>query len=53
VAVIGGAVAFDDRWGLPQLGVGDCALLPASIGRQTLTPVATGAATKLLHVALP
>jgi mannose-6-phosphate isomerase len=53
VAVIGGAVAFDDRWGLPQLGVGDCALLPASIGRQPLTPVATGVATKLLHVALP
>jgi mannose-6-phosphate isomerase len=53
VAVIGGGVAFDDRWGLPHLGVGDCALLPASIGRQALTPVAPGAATKLLHVALP
>jgi len=53
VAVIGGAVAFEARWGLPPLGVGDCVLLPASIGRQTLTPVVTDGATKLLHVALP
>ena len=53
VAVIGGTVAFEARWGLPPLSVGDCVLLPASIGRQTLTPVATAGAAKLLHVALP
>ena len=54
VAVIGGAVAFEDRWCLPPLAIGDCVLLPASIGRQRLTATARdGVAAKLLHVALP
>jgi len=54
VAVIGGAFALEDHWGLPSLGVGDCVLLPASIGRQRLTATARdGVAAKLLHVSLP
>jgi mannose-6-phosphate isomerase len=54
VAVIGGAVALEDRWCLPPLAVGDCVLLPASIGRQRLTAMTSdGVAAKLLHVSLP
>ena len=54
VAVIAGAVHLEDRWGLPPLRAGDCALLPASIGRQRLTSgIAGGSAAKLLHVSLP
>jgi len=51
VATIAGELAFEDHWSLPPLRVGDCALLPASLGRQLLT--ATRAGTRLLHVALP
>jgi len=54
VAVIGGAVALEDRWCLPPLAVGDCVLFPASIGRQRLTAMTSdGVAAKLLHVSLP
>ena len=54
IAVIGGEVALEDRWGLPCLRAGDCVLLPASIGRQKLTATSrAGAVAKLLHVALP
>jgi mannose-6-phosphate isomerase len=54
VAVIGGVVALEDRWCLPPLAVGDCVLLPASIGRQRLTAMTSdGVAAKLLHVSLP
>ena len=54
LAVLSGSVAFDDRWGLPALGRGQCVLLPASAGRQALAAQPVGAdAPKLLHVSLP
>ena len=50
LAVVDGTVRFDDAWGLPGLASGQTALLPASIGRQTIH--APGRAT-LLQVTLP
>jgi mannose-6-phosphate isomerase len=52
VIVLDGAVGFAPAWGLPPLGRGQTALLPAGIGPQTLTPLA-GQPAHLLHVALP
>lgn len=50
VAVLEGEAHLASRWQLPPLTKGMCLLLPASIGRQTLS--ATGS-TSLLHVQLP
>jgi hypothetical protein len=52
LAIVGGKVALDDRWGLPVLGVGQTVLLPADIGPQTIRSQGDATATKLLHVAL-
>ena len=51
VAVIAGEARLDGRWGLPPLGIGDCVLVPASAGRQTLAVEGTG--PTLLRVTLP
>ncbi len=51
IAVLAGGATLEDRWGLPPLGAGDCVLLPASTGRQTLSAVGDG--TRMLHVSLP
>ncbi|MFM9059243.1 MAG: type I phosphomannose isomerase catalytic subunit [Planctomycetaceae bacterium] len=54
LAVLAGRVRFDDRWGLPPLGRGACALVPASAGGQHLVVEAVGGEPPLLlHVALP
>lgn len=52
LAVVGGQMAFDAAWTLPDLGVGGTVLLPAEIGPQTLRNLAAPGATKLLHVTL-
>ena len=54
LAVLEGEVQFDPAWGLPPLHKGNTVLLPAAIGRQSLTarPIAAAPAA-LLHVALP
>lgn len=52
LAIVGGKVALDDRWGLPVLGVGQTVLLPADIGPQTIRSQGDATTTKLLHVAL-
>jgi mannose-6-phosphate isomerase len=49
VAVLEGEARLPDRWGLPAVGAGDCALLPASAGAQEIT--ATNA--KLLRITVP
>jgi len=52
IAVLSGAAALDDRWGLAPLSAGGCVLLPAALGPQVVrATTATGA--KLLHVQLP
>ncbi len=55
LAVIAGRVRFDDRWGLPPLRRGACALVPAAAGRQGIAaePDEHGDPARLLHVALP
>ncbi|MFM7108521.1 MAG: type I phosphomannose isomerase catalytic subunit [Planctomycetaceae bacterium] len=54
VAVLSGRVRFADRWGLPPLGRGSCALVPASAGGQPLACEGAGSEPPLLlHVALP
>ena len=54
LAVIAGKASFDDRWGLPPLSRGACALVPVAAGRQDLTcEPENGAAARLLHVSLP
>ena len=54
LAVLSGSIALDDRWSLPHLHAGDCVLLPASIGRQSITAAdRDGRPAKLLHVSLP
>lgn len=52
LAVLAGRIRFDDRWGLPPLGRGSCALVPAAAGEQ---PIACPGAEPplLLHVAVP
>jgi mannose-6-phosphate isomerase len=49
VAVLEGEARLPDRWGLPAVGAGDCALPPASAGAQEIT--ATNA--KLLRITVP
>jgi mannose-6-phosphate isomerase len=49
LAVLEGEVRLPDRWGLPALGPGACALLPASAGAQEIA----AAGAKLLHVTVP
>jgi len=51
IAVLSGQAALEDRWGLPPLGPGDCVLLPASTGRQTLSAI--GGEMTMLRVMLP
>ena len=54
LAVLSGSVALDAHWSLPPLRAGDCVLLPASIGRQSITAAdRDGRPAKLLHVAMP
>jgi mannose-6-phosphate isomerase len=50
LAVIAGTASLPDPWSLPQLGPGDCVLLPASAGEQV---VGVGVGTKILRVAVP
>jgi mannose-6-phosphate isomerase len=50
LAVLQGSLALPTEWGLPALQAGDCVLLPASIGSQSLTGVQD---TEFLHVSLP
>lgn len=52
LAVVGGRVALDEAWGLPDLGAGRTVLLPAEAGPQTLRNLGDAGATKLLHVTL-
>ncbi len=52
LAVVGGRVALDEAWGLPDLGAGRTVLLPADAGPQTLWNLGDAGATKLLHVTL-
>jgi mannose-6-phosphate isomerase len=54
LAVLSGELGLEETWRLPNLGRGTCALLPASIGRQTVSPTAVDrGAARLLHVAIP
>jgi len=54
LAVLSGSVALDARWSLPPLRAGDCVLVPASIGRQSIAATdRDGRPAKLLHVSLP
>lgn len=54
LAVLAGSVRFDDRFGLPPLGRGACALVPAAAGTQAVAcEGAGGEPPLLLHVALP
>ncbi len=54
LAVLSGRVRFDDRFGLPPLGRGGCALVPASAGPQKLEAEHDGSdAPLLLRVTLP
>jgi len=54
LTVISGYVRFDDRWGLPQLGPGASALVPAGTGAVRIRVDAhTGDAPRLLHVMPP
>jgi mannose-6-phosphate isomerase len=52
LAIVGGRVALDEAWGLPELGQGRTVLLPAEIGPQTVRCVGDAGGAKLLHVAL-
>jgi mannose-6-phosphate isomerase len=52
LAIVGGRVALDEAWGLPELGPGRTVLLPAEIGPQTVRCVGNAGEAKLLHVAL-
>jgi len=49
--VVEGQVAFDEAWGLPTLGPGQTALVPASLPPQSLRTVGNGG-VKLLRVTL-
>jgi len=51
LAVVEGQVAFDEAWGLPTLGPGQTALVPASLPPQSLRTVGKGG-VKLLRVTL-
>ncbi len=54
LAVLSGRVRFEERWGLPPLGRGTCALLPAAAGAQAIACEAIGDDEPLLlHIALP
>jgi mannose-6-phosphate isomerase len=53
LAVLSGEVGLDPRWQMPPLTRGRCVLLPAAIGRQTLSPRTGTEPPTLLHVALP
>jgi mannose-6-phosphate isomerase len=54
LAVVEGEVRCDPAWSLPPLRNGSTVLLPAAIGRQSLTATATaGNPPTLLHVTLP
>jgi mannose-6-phosphate isomerase len=54
LAVIDGQVQLDPAWGLPPLQKGRTVLLPAAIGRQSLTATTVaGIPPILLHVTLP
>ncbi len=54
LAVLSGIVRLDDRWGLEPLTTGECLLLPAAIGRQTLAAAAcAGTEPLLVHATLP
>ena len=54
LAVLSGGLTLDDRWSLPPLHAGDCVLLPASIGRQSVAATdRDGRPAKLLHISLP
>jgi mannose-6-phosphate isomerase len=53
LAVLAGEFELDPRWQLPPLTRGRCVLLPAAIGRQTLSARAGTEPATLLHVALP
>ena len=54
LAVLAGHVRFADHVGLPPLGRGSCALVPASAGVQALRVESSdGEPSLLLHVALP
>lgn len=54
LAVLEGRVSCSASWGLPPLGAGECLLLPAAVGRETLqaSPV-DGRACRLLRVGIP
>lgn len=53
-AVLAGRLQLDPQWGLPPLGPGQCVLLPASAGRQSMTvETAAGQQPRLLHISLP
>lgn len=53
LAVLEGTLCFDDSWSLPPLARGQTVLLPAAIGRQTLSPVPAAGQATLLHIMLP
>jgi len=50
LAVLNGSLTLDPQWELPALTAGDCVLLPAALGSQTIHGVP---GTQFLHISLP
>ena len=53
LAVLSGSIRLEPRWGLPDLGMGSCVLLPAAAGRQTIEALKSADNAQLLHIRMP